>query len=68
MDRADVTAKILTAKRLKGLSWKTICAEIGGGSPTYLTAACLGQMKLRPEQAAKAAKLFGLGEEETLLL
>ena len=68
MNRADVTEKILSAKRLKGLGWKTICAEIGGGSPTYVTAACLGQMKLRPEQAAKAAKLFSLGEEETLLL
>ena len=68
MDRADVTAKILSAKRLKGLSWKTICTEIGGGSATYVTAACLGQMKLRPEQAAKAAKLFDLGEEESLLL
>jgi cyanate lyase len=29
MNRADVTEKILSAKRLKGLSWKTICAEIG---------------------------------------
>ena len=68
MQRTDVTEKILSAKRLKGLSWNTICAEIGGGSATYVTAACMGQMKLRPEQAAKAAKLFGLGEEETLLL
>jgi cyanate lyase len=68
MNRADVTEKILSAKRLKGLSWKTICAEIGGGSSTYITAALLGQMKLRPEQAAKAAKLLGLGEEDTLLL
>ena len=68
MIRAEVTEKILSLKRLKGLSWKTICAEIGGGSPTYLTAALLGQMKLRPDQAERAAKLFGLGEEETLLL
>jgi cyanate lyase len=68
MNRADVTEKILSAKRLKRLSWKTICAEIGGGSPTYLTAGLLGQMKLRPEQAERAAKLLGLGEEETLLL
>ena len=51
MLRAEVTEKILSAKRLKKLSWKTICAEIGGGSPVYLTAALLGQMKLRPEQA-----------------
>jgi cyanate lyase len=68
MNRAAVTEKILSAKRLKGLSWQTICAEIGGGSATYLTAACLGQMKLRRAQAAKAARLFGLSEEETLLL
>ena len=68
MQRADVTEKILSAKRLKGLNWKTICTEIGGGSATYITAALMGQMKLRPEQAAKAAKIFGLVEEETLLL
>jgi cyanate lyase len=68
MNRADVTEKILTAKRLKGLSWKTICAEIGGGSPVYLTAALMGQMKLGSEQAARAATLFGLGAEEKALL
>ena len=68
MNRADVTGKILSAKRLKKLSWKTVAAEIGGGSPLYLTAALMGQMKLRPEQAERAAKLLGLGEEETLLL
>src|SRR5258708_40191078 len=68
MLRAEVTEKILSAKRLKKLSWKTICAEIGGGSPTYLTAALLGQMKLRPEQAGRAAKLLELGEQEALLL
>ena len=68
MLRPEVTEKILSVKRLKRLTWKTICAEIGGGSPVYLTAALMGQMKLHPEQAERAAKLFGLGEEETLLL
>ena len=68
MTRAELTAKILSEKRLKGLSWKTIAAELGGGSPVYLTAALLGQMKLRPGQAARAAALFGLTGEETLLL
>jgi cyanate lyase len=68
MNRAEVTEKILSTKRLKGLSWKTICGEIGGGSPTYVTAALLGQMRLRPEQAERAATLLGLGEEEALLL
>ena len=68
MTRTELTEKILSAKRRKNLSWKTITAEIGGGSPVYLTAALLGQMKLRPEQAERAAALFALGEEETALL
>jgi len=68
MNRADVTERILATKRVKKLTWKAIVAEIGGGTPVYLTAALMGQMKLRPEQAARAAKLFELGEEETLLL
>jgi cyanate lyase len=68
MTRAELTQRILAAKRQKGLSWKTIVAEIGGGSPVYVTAALLGQMKLRPEQAERAAALLGLDTEETLLL
>ena len=68
MLRAELTQKILSQKRLKRLSWKTIAAEVGGGSPVYLTAASMGQMKLRPEQAERAALLFDLGEEEKLLL
>jgi cyanate lyase len=68
MTRNELTRKILAAKRSKGLSWKTIGAEIGGGSAVYLTAALMGQMKLRPDQAERAAKLFELGEDETLLL
>src|SRR5215472_1338049 len=68
MTRTELTEKILSAKRRKKLSWKMIANEIGGGSPVYLTAALLGQMKLRPEQAARAARLFELdGDEERLL-
>ena len=68
MMRAEVTEKILSAKRLKGLSWEEIAAKVGGASKIIVTAACLGQMKMTKEQAAKAAELFGLGQEETLLL
>jgi cyanate lyase len=68
MTRAEVTEKILTAKRLKGLTWAAIAQEVGGASPVLITAACLGQMKMTQEQAGKAAALFGLGQEETLLL
>jgi cyanate lyase len=68
MTRDEVTRKVLAAKRTKGLTWKTIVAEIGGGTAVYLTAALIGQMKLRPEQADRAATLFDLSEDETLLL
>src|ERR1700741_3221928 len=68
MTRDELTRKILAGKRAKGLTWKAIVAEIGGGSAVYLAAALMGQMKLRPEQAERAAKLFDLGEDEKLLL
>jgi len=68
MTRDELTRKILAAKRAKNLTWKAIIAEIGGGSMVYLTAALMGQMKLRPEQAERAAELFALGEDEKLLL
>jgi cyanate lyase len=68
MTRDELTRKVLAIKRAKGFTWKTIVAEIGGGSAVYLTAALMGQMKLRPEQAERAASLFELGEDEKLLL
>jgi len=68
MTRADLTQKILSTKRRKGLSWKQIVSEIGGGSAVYVTAAVMGQMKLRPEQAERAAAMFDLAEEEKRLL
>ena len=68
MTRDQLTRKILAAKRAKSLTWKTIVAEIGGGSAVYLTAALMGQMKLHPEQAERAAKLLDLDEEETIVL
>jgi cyanate lyase len=68
MTRDELTRKILSIKRAKGLTWKAIVAEIGGGSAVYLTAALMGQMKLRPEQAERAAELFELDADEKSLL
>ena len=68
MNRAEVTEKILSAKRMKELSWEEIAKKIGGASKIVVTAGCMGQMKMSKEQATKAAKLFGLGKEETLIL
>jgi cyanate lyase len=68
MTRDELTRKILAAKRAQRLTWKTIAGKIGGGSAVYLTAALMGQMKLRPEQAERAAELFGLDGDEKRLL
>ena len=68
MKRSDLTEKILDIKREKGWTWKYINEEIGGISPTLVTGALLGQMKLVKPLAAKAAKLFGLSEAEERML
>ena len=49
MKRAEVTEKILTAKRLKELTWEEIAKKIGGVSKLIVTAACMGQMKMTKE-------------------
>ncbi|HEV2302359.1 MAG TPA: cyanase [Stellaceae bacterium] len=68
MTRDEVTARILSAKRRKGLRWQQAVAEIGGGTAVCVTAGLFGQMRLDAEQAERAAALFELGEEERLLL
>jgi cyanate lyase len=68
MKRSDLTEKILDIKREKNWTWKYINEEIGGMSPTLVTGALLGQMKLVKPLAAKAAALFGLSEVEERML
>ncbi|MBI3436976.1 MAG: cyanase [Proteobacteria bacterium] len=68
MKRSDLTEKILDVKREKGWTWKHICGEIGGFSPTLIVGALLGQMKLTKPQAAKAAELFALSKAEAAML
>jgi cyanate lyase len=66
--RAELTEKIVATKREKGLTWNGIAGEIGTLSPIYYTAALMGQMKLKKEEAEKAGKLLDLDAEEILLL
>ncbi|MFD1331407.1 cyanase [Methylopila musalis] len=69
MKRAEVTELVLSAKRLKGLTWKQIHEKIAvSTSPIVVTAALLGQMRLEPGEAAKAAELFDLPKEAEILL
>ncbi len=59
--------KILDLKRARGLSWAEIAAQLGH-SPVWSCAACLGQMSMTAETAAKAGALFDLDAEEIALL
>jgi len=59
--------KILGLKAAKGLSWNQVAAALGH-APVWSCAACLGQMSMTAETAAKAAALFGLTDEEAGIL
>jgi cyanate lyase len=68
MTRDELTENIRAIKRARAMSWKTIATEISDGSPIVATAALLGQMRLTPAEAQKAADLLGLHDEERDLL
>ena len=68
MKRDELTERILDIKRERGWTWKHICDEIGGLSPTLIVGALLGQMKLVKPLAARATALFGLSETEAAML
>ena len=68
MTRDELTRNIETRKRTKKLTWKQIATAIGPASPIVTTAALFGQMRLDEGEAAKAAELFDLSDEERDLL
>jgi cyanate lyase len=64
MSRLEVTEKIIATKVSKGLKWAEVARRVGQ-SKEWVTAACLGQMTLNPDQAAIIAEIFGLSAAET---
>ena len=67
MTREDVTDLIYSLKVQKGIKWADVAKNVGQ-SKEWVTAACLGQMTLTREQAAKVGKVFGLPAEAVKLL
>jgi cyanate lyase len=63
MSRNAVTEKIIAAKVRLGLKWSDVAAKVGM-SKEWVTAACLGQMTLNPQQTAVVGEIFGLSEQE----
>jgi cyanate lyase len=66
-EKTALGKKILKIKKAKGLTWTEIGAKLGH-APVWSCAACMGQMSMLPETAAKAAELFGLDAEEEATL
>jgi cyanate lyase len=62
MERNDVVALILEARKAKGLTWKDLAAKVGK-SKEWVTAGCLGQMTFNAEQAVVLVELLGLPAE-----
>ena len=67
MERRDVTAQVLAAKRRKGLSFTQI-AEHADADRVWLTAALHGQHPLSDEQAAAVTELLDLPPEAAAVL
>ena len=63
MSRLDVTEKIIAAKVAKGIKWADVAHKMGL-SKEWVTAACLGQMTLTPEQAGVVGEIFSLSDAE----
>ena len=68
MIREDVTARVLTAKRELGFTWRGIAEKLGPGSVVFYTAALLGHHALTTEEAENAAALLHLDEGAAQLL
>jgi cyanate lyase len=65
--KTELGHKIVAIKKKRGLTWPDIAARLGH-APVWTTAACLGQMSMSTETAAKAQALFGLTDEEREVL
>ncbi len=59
MERHEVTAAVLKAKREKGLTWEQIAKAVGYHE-VWVTAALLGQASMGKAEAQAAADLLGL--------
>ena len=63
MMRAELTEKIMTHKMMTGFKWSDVAAKVGQ-SKEWTTAAILGQMSMKKEQAEAAANAMGLNLDD----
>jgi len=62
MTKAQMSAKIVEAKRIKQTTWAAI-AQAAGLSEVYTTSACLGENVLSRDEAMRVTEHLGLGAD-----
>ncbi|MBU2963780.1 cyanase [Citreicella sp. C3M06] len=67
LDKEDVAALIIAAKKRGKLTWEGIASGIGM-SPVFTHSACMGMNAFPPEKAAALVELLGLPEEAAEVL
>lgn len=65
--KTQLGLKILGLKAKMGFSWAELAGRLGH-APVWTCAACLGQMSMAAETAAKAAEFIGLSAEDADIL
>ena len=63
----ELGQRILAIKKAKGWKWADVAAKLSY-SPVWVCAACLGQMSMTPETAARTVSLFGLEDADAQTL
>ena len=67
MDKDDVAAMVLSAKRQSGMSWEEIADKIGM-SPVWTHSACMGMNAMPKDKADLLVSTLGLPQEAALVL
>lgn len=67
MDKDDVAAMVLSAKRQTGMTWEEIAEKIGM-SPVWTHSACVGMNAMPKDKAEALVRLMGLPQEAALVL
>jgi len=67
MTKELMTAKILEAKAIKGITWEVLSDTIGM-SPVFTTSACLGMNSMTEDKAFATCELLGLDKTVAVTL
>jgi len=67
MDKLQMRATILAAKKQQGVTWKAL-SEAVGMAETYIASCVYGENSMQSEPASKLAQVLSLGDDVALAL